>query len=134
MKTMADLMNVKMKSNECLKTFLKRFTHELNKVEVIEKRVVEKIFRDGLLRKHELHEMLTRELPKCMADVIMKAEGSIRAEEVGYVKAPKPITLDPDSRDKTRIYELQDDHGHTSEECRSLRGQIQAMIRQGELS
>ena len=83
---MADLMNVKMKSNESLKTFLKRFTHELNKVEVVDKRVVANIFRDGLMRKHELHEMLTRELPKCMADVILKAEGSIRVEEAGYVK------------------------------------------------
>lgn len=40
----------------------------------------------SLMRKHELHEMLTRELPKCMADVILKAEGSIRVEEAGYVK------------------------------------------------
>ncbi|GMN35704.1 hypothetical protein TIFTF001_042272 [Ficus carica] len=72
--------------NESLKTFLKRLTHELNKVEVVDKRVVANIFRDGLIRKHKLHEMLTRESPKCMADVTLKAEGSIRAEEVGYVK------------------------------------------------
>ncbi|GMN54031.1 hypothetical protein TIFTF001_023171 [Ficus carica] len=62
-KTLVDLMDRKMKINESLKAFLEFFTHELNQV-----------------------EMLTREPPKCMADVILKAEGSIIAEETGYVK------------------------------------------------
>ena len=44
------------------------------------------IFRDGLVREHEFHEMLKRERPKCMATVILKTEGSIRAEKAGYVK------------------------------------------------
>ncbi|GMN47329.1 hypothetical protein TIFTF001_016516 [Ficus carica] len=79
-KTMAGLMNVKMKLNESLKAFLERFTRELNQVEAVDERVVANIFKDGLVREHELHQMLKREPPKCMADVILKAEGSIRAE------------------------------------------------------
>lgn len=42
------------------------------------------------------------------------------------------MTTDPDHRDRTRICELHNDHGHTTEECGSLRGEIQAMIEQGE--
>lgn len=44
------------------------------------------IFRDGLLREHELHEILTRRRPRSMADIIFEAEGSIKAEEAGYRK------------------------------------------------
>ncbi|GMN69921.1 hypothetical protein TIFTF001_038966 [Ficus carica] len=46
---MAVLMNVKMESNKSLKTFLERFTHELNQMEVVDERMVANNFRDDLM-------------------------------------------------------------------------------------
>ncbi|GMN54030.1 hypothetical protein TIFTF001_023160 [Ficus carica] len=47
-KTLVDLMDTKMKINESLKAFLEFFTHELKQVEVVDEKVVAKIFSDNL--------------------------------------------------------------------------------------
>lgn len=68
-KTMADLMNIKMRARETLKSYLDRLTNELNQCDYVDDKLVPIMFRDGLLREHELHEILTRRRPNSMADM-----------------------------------------------------------------
>lgn len=50
----------------------------------LDHKLVPMMFKYGLLREHELHEILTREKQRSMADVVYEAEMSIQAEEAGY--------------------------------------------------
>ncbi|KAK1308724.1 hypothetical protein QJS10_CPA09g00780 [Acorus calamus] len=55
-------------------------------------------------------------------------------KDKGYFTSPFPVRSPVKGRDKTRKWELYNEIGHTTEECRSLRGQIENLIRDDRLT
>ena len=52
-----------------------------------------------------------------------------RIKNLGILRPPKPIVLLPDRCDRNKICEFHQDHGHTTNECMTLKGWIHALIR-----
>ncbi|XP_075636860.1 uncharacterized protein LOC142609120 [Castanea sativa] len=50
-----------------------------------------------------------------------------------YLQWPKPLHSSPNVRDKNKYCRFHKDHGHYTEDCRDLRGQIEELIQKGKL-
>ncbi|GMN53875.1 hypothetical protein TIFTF001_023016 [Ficus carica] len=88
---MGSLMKIKMGEKENLKSYLLRFTNELNQIKKVDSGLVAKIFYQGLQVDRDLKEQLGRNRPKDMSEVIYHAKGSIRVEEARMAGKRKNI-------------------------------------------
>ncbi|XP_075675039.1 uncharacterized protein LOC142644277 [Castanea sativa] len=50
-----------------------------------------------------------------------------------HLKWPKPLHSSPNVRDKSKYCRFHKDHGHYTEDCRDLKGQIEELIQKGKL-
>ena len=59
--------------------------------------------------------------------------GKIWKDNRQLFRNPFPIKIDPEKRDRSKRCEFHNDHGHVTNECFSLKGQIEAMVKKGML-
>ena len=52
---------------------------------------------------------------------------------LGILRPLRQILMSADRKDKTRIYDFHNDHGHTTNECMILKGKIYDLIRNNHL-
>ena len=57
----------------------------------------------------------------------------LQIQKDGLLTEPTKLRAPPESRDRRRFCDFHRDHGHTTEECASLKQQIEALIQKGEL-
>lgn len=76
-KTMGSLMKIKRGERENLKSYLPRFTNELNQIKRVYSGLEAKIFYQGLQTDHDLKEQLGRNQSKDMSEVFYHVKGSI---------------------------------------------------------
>ncbi|XP_075640399.1 uncharacterized protein LOC142612168 [Castanea sativa] len=162
------LLTIKQGEKETLRSYVKRFTRETLEVDDADDKVQLTTFKAGL-RSREFVVSLAKNLPRTMAEMLLKAQKYMNAEDAlaaiidegrskkegrhederrgkrgsvqtveeiqdqHYLQWPKPLHSSPNVRDKNKYCRFHKDHGHYTEDCRDLRGQIEELIQKGKL-
>ncbi|GKV40237.1 hypothetical protein SLEP1_g47906 [Rubroshorea leprosula] len=123
MKTISELMRVKQRDGESLKNFMSRFNDAVLEVNSFDQAVGitavisslgHERFRDSLLK----HPATTFSEIKNKMDL----------------RRPDPMRTAATTRDHTRYCDFHQDHGHTTEQCNSLRSELESLAQKGMLN
>ncbi|RVW32732.1 hypothetical protein CK203_086310 [Vitis vinifera] len=138
------LQNIKMRDNESLREFVKRFGQAVLQIEPLKVLVAGRASRDNADRHAKPPDR-----PK---PVDRRQDGPSRPNRppvtplsVSYEKLlpmiqglsdfrwPRPLETDPSIRDRSKKCAFHKDHGHTTETCRSLQYLVERLIKAGHL-
>ncbi|RVX08099.1 hypothetical protein CK203_014871 [Vitis vinifera] len=139
------LQNIKMRDNESLREFVKRFGQAVLQIEPLNKFWLP----DGLL---EITRTGMPSLQTVQNQFDRRQDGPSRPNRppatplsVSYEKLlpmiqglsdfrwPRPLETDPSRRDRSKKCAFHKDHGHTTETCRSLQYLVERLIKAGHL-
>ncbi|KAL6326907.1 hypothetical protein AAG906_012183 [Vitis piasezkii] len=141
------LQNIKMRDNESLREFVKRFGQAVLQIEACSMDAVLQIFKRSICPGTPFFESLAKKPPTTMDDLFRRAnkysmlEDDVRAatqqvlvagrasRRLSDFKWPRPIGTDPSMRDRSKKCAFHKDHGHTTETCRSLQRSTSARDR-----
>ncbi|KAL6319377.1 hypothetical protein AAG906_014051 [Vitis piasezkii] len=130
------LQNIKMRDNESLREFVKRFGQAVLQIEACSMDAVLQIFKRSICPGTPFFESLAKKPPTTMDDLFRRAnkysmlEDDVRAATQQW---PRPIGTDPSMRDRSKKCVFHKDHGHTTETCRSLQYLVERLIKAGHL-
>ncbi|XP_075663218.1 uncharacterized protein LOC142632759 [Castanea sativa] len=142
-------LTIKQGEKETLRSYVKRFTRETLEVDDADDKVQLTTFKAGL-RSREFVVSLAKNPPRTMAEMLLKAQKYMNAEDAlaaiidegrskkeiqdqHYLQWPKPLHSSPNVWDKNKYCRFHKDHGHYTEDCRDLKGQIEELIQKGKL-
>ncbi|XP_030963362.1 uncharacterized protein LOC115984480 [Quercus lobata] len=143
------LLTIRQGEKETLRSYVKRFTWETLEVDKADDKVQLTTFKAGL-RSRDLVASLTKNPPKTMAEMLLKAQKYMNTEDAlaaikdaeklrdkikdeHYLKWPRPLHSSPNVCDKNKYCRFYKDHSHNTEDCRDLKEQIEELIRKGKL-
>ncbi|RVX00668.1 hypothetical protein CK203_030340 [Vitis vinifera] len=154
------LQNIKMRDNESLREFVKRFGQAVLQIEVCSMDAVLQIFKRSICPGTPFFESLAKKPPTTMDDLFRRAnkysmlEDDVVAATQQVLVAgrasrdnadrhaslqtvqnqwPRPLETDPSIRDRSKKCAFHKDHGHTTETCRSLQYLVERLIKAGHL-
>ncbi|RVW43674.1 hypothetical protein CK203_080524 [Vitis vinifera] len=141
------LQNIKMRDNESLREFVKRFGQAVLQIEP-------PTTMDDLFRRANKYSMLEDDVRAATQQVLVagrasrdnadrhakppdrpkpvdrRQDGPSRLSDFRW---PRPLETDPSIRDRSKKCAFHKDHGHTTETCRSLQYLVERLIKAGHL-
>ena len=78
-------------------------------------------------RNRWLEELRNLKLNTLLSTILRKIKS------LGVLKPPRPIKISPEQRDKNKFYDFHQEHGHTTDECLTLKGKIAMLIKNDQL-
>ncbi|XP_073125955.1 uncharacterized protein [Henckelia pumila] len=182
-KTAAYLFTVIQKEGECLRDYVRRFTHAVHEVLHVNHDLLAGIMQQNL-RHRKFKESIAGRPPKNLEELLERAEKYIRVEESiephylnkrkreedkpdirkrdekrtaqsprlqntplnarltdilvvaekqGLLRPPRPMQNNPKRQRSEKYCHFHKDKGHTTEDCFSLRAEIEKLIKRGHL-
>ncbi|XP_073153399.1 uncharacterized protein [Henckelia pumila] len=182
-KTVAYLFTVIQKEGECLRDYVRRFTHAVHEVLLVNHDLLAGIMQQNL-RHRKFKESIAGRPPKNLEELLERAEKYIRVEESvephylnkrkreedkldirkrdekrttqsprlqntplnarltdilvvaenqGLLRPPRPMQNNPKRQRSDKYCHFHKDKGHTTEDCFSLRAEIEKIIKHGHL-
>ena len=78
-------------------------------------------------RNKWLAELRNLKLNTSLSSILRKVK-SLRV-----LRPPRPIKMSPDKHDRNKFCDFHQDHGYTTDECLTLKGQIAMLIKKDQL-
>ncbi|GKV36001.1 hypothetical protein SLEP1_g44187 [Rubroshorea leprosula] len=122
-KTTSELMRVKQRDGESLKNFMSRFNDAVLEVNSFDQAVGITAVISGLG-----HERFRDSLLKHPATTFSEIKNKMD------LRRPGPMRTAAATRDYTRYCDFHQDHGHTTEQCNSLRSELESLAQKGMLN
>ncbi|XP_010513511.1 PREDICTED: uncharacterized protein LOC104789525 [Camelina sativa] len=150
-KTADDLYEVRQKRDESLRAYVGRFNKEKVSIPSCNTSTAISAFKRGLLPDGDLYKELTKYQCRTMEDVLSRAWAQIRWEEDSAyhqrrsprsdsrvemgetVRWPPKMKAPDNKRNTSRWCEFYDDNGHMTEDCISLRMEVNELLKKGYL-
>ncbi|XP_075648686.1 uncharacterized protein LOC142619444 [Castanea sativa] len=132
------LLTIRQGENETLRLYIKLFIRETLEIDEADDKVQLTTFK-ARLKSREFIVALAKSPPKKMAEMLLKAQKYMNAEDAlaikddHHLKWPKPLHSSPSVQDKRKYCRFHKDHGHYTEDCRDLKEQIEELIQKGKL-
>ncbi|GKV35987.1 hypothetical protein SLEP1_g44174 [Rubroshorea leprosula] len=122
-KTTSELMRVKQRDGESLKNFMSRFNDAVLEVNSFDQAVGITAVILGLS-----HERFRDSFLKHPANTFNEIKNKMD------LRRPGPMRTAATTRDHTRYCDFNQDHGHTTEQCNSLRSELESLAQKGMLN
>ncbi|KAK6117276.1 hypothetical protein DH2020_048987 [Rehmannia glutinosa] len=160
-KASAHLMGVRQKQDESLRDSIQRFNKEALEIEDLDQSVALAALMNGVRKTSRFAFSLAKKPPLTLADLFNRAEKYINAEEMSKVgieaeresldkKRKKDENGDNEHAKKKNVWDMLSvttssskdranpprfhrDHGHDTEDCETLKNEIEDLIRRGYL-
>ncbi|XP_073137649.1 uncharacterized protein [Henckelia pumila] len=144
-KTATYLFTFIQKEGECLRDYVRRFTHAVHKVLHVNHDLLTGIMQQNLrhrkkreedksdIRKRD--EKQTTQSPRLQNTPLNARLTDILvvAEKQGLLRPPHPIQNNPKHQRSDKYCHFHKDKGHTTEDCFSLQAEIEKLIKRGHL-
>nr|XP_023871775.1 uncharacterized protein LOC111984375 [Quercus suber] len=140
-RTADHLLTIRQGEKETLRSYVKRFTRETLEVDEADDMVQLTTFKAGL-KSRDLVSSLAKNPPKTMAEMLLKAQKYMNAEDALAAIRDKEITEDKGKREDDRRGQKRDRSDRQNNDgvrrkddknCRDLKEQIEELIRKGKL-
>ncbi|GKV14106.1 hypothetical protein SLEP1_g25023 [Rubroshorea leprosula] len=163
-KTTPELMRITQREGESLKNYMNRFNDAMLEVNAFDEAVgvtavIQGLnhdrFRDNLIKNtpttfDEVNQrslkfikaeepnsstpQMRPALPSWTSFTIPRSQILMQIKNKMEMRRPNPIQSPAASRDHTRYCDFHQDHGHTTEECKSLKSELESLAQKGMLN
>ncbi|GKV13259.1 hypothetical protein SLEP1_g24299 [Rubroshorea leprosula] len=133
-KTTFELMRVAQREGESLKNYMNRFNNVVLEISSFNHGVGLAALIAGL-KRDRFRDSLIKHAPTTFDEANERSWKFIQAEEYALSgKATPSKESPPATRDHSKYCDFHQDHGHTTEECQSLKSELEGLARKGMLN
>ncbi|XP_020421401.1 uncharacterized protein LOC109949707 [Prunus persica] len=125
------MYNLRKKSDESLRDYIKRFKAEKVNIVGCDNRIASSAFKKGLLAEHDLYCELTITPSQTLAEVYATAERYALWDDDRIATKKSTKQGDPDKRDTSKYCAFHGTHGHTTNNYFAWKAHLEELVREG---